>query len=473
MVNRRTAGRVGRLAWAAAAGLTVGGCAATAERPLTAGLFMPPPTTVATATPTTAAGDDDVAVARPARAVLPADPAEASPKNAMILSPSPPADFESVRPLAPLQPTTAPVDAPPPPPPADVAPQPPAVDPSPTVGAPPPPTGTYMTVGGVLARVNDTPIYAHKVLALLDREFASRARDMSAPEFQYYAANKIDQQTHELIEDESRYAVALKALTADEKKLVDANAVGGREDVVKQAGGSLELARRRAADEGYDFDDLMRQEYRHLVVQVFIAKHIDPQVQVSARDLREFYAANVAKRYADKDKLLFRVIELDPAQTVGGETPRVGALIRAREVHQKAIAPGTDFTALAKTDNDDHGLKATGGDPGGWMDRGAYRLDAVEAALWPLSPGQVTDVVETDGKFYVARLEDKHQGVVKPFEDPAVQADAARAVSQQQQAALLAHAGGDDFAAAISVPDPNFTVAVQMAMQKYAKWNAR
>ena len=329
-----------------------------------------------------------------------------------------------------------------------------------------------MTVGGVLAQVNDTPIYANAVLALIDRELQARARDMDPDEFRRFAAEKVVGQLQELIHDELDFATAFKALTPEDQKTARLIAAEERTEKIKQAGGSVELARRRSAEDGFDFDEQMNREYRRVVVGLYQRREIDPQVQVSADDMREFYAANAAKLYSDKDRLQFRVIEVDPARFTTGDASDA-ARAEAGRVRAKALA-GQDFAALASAENDDPGLKSTGGDPGGWMDRGSYRVDAVEHALWPLPVGGVTPVVEAEGVFYVAKLTDKHAGGTKPFDDPAVQDDVLRRLTQQQQAALWNRIRDSTLADAIVyAPEERMDTALEMVMQKYARWTSK
>ena len=466
-VDVRQSGRlaVSALAMAAAAGLG-GGCASVSERPMTAALFMPP--TTAAVTPAASERiDPSVAAAQPARAVVLPDGASggSTPKKAMILTPMSPEPFDTVTPLVPLAspgPTTAPT--------AGAA---PAVAPTPLPpSAEPVASGVYMTVGGVLAQVNDTPIYAHTVLALLDKELAARARDLDADAFRQFAMERIVRQTQELIRDELDYTTAVKTLSADDLKLVGQIATESEQTKVKQAGGSLELARRNAAADGYDFDDLCRRDYRRTVVGVYQRREIDPHVQVSAQDMREFYAANAAKLYGDKDRLQFRVIEIDPAR-MGGKNPRAAAMAKAESIRAKAVA-GQDFAALASSENHDDALRASGGDPGGWMDRGSYRVDAVENALWPLSPGGVTPVVADGDLFYVAKLLDKHAGVTRPFDDPTVQDDVLKRLTQRQMSALWERVRDQAMSDAIVyAPEDRMNIALEMVMQKYARWTGK
>jgi len=507
MAEVRRVGRVSALAAAAVAGLA-GGCASTVERPMTAALYLPPArvaplgpdgATAGTeavavappaASPTTAPSTAPVVAVEPVRALVSADDdgaAESTPKKAMILTPVAPQPFDTVKPLAPLAagPTTVPTaeGTPPGTDPAAAtaergAAEQKAVDAA-TAAAPvvgdAVASGVYMTVGGVLAQVNDTPIYAHTVLALLDKELAARARDMDPDQFRRYAADRIIRQTQELIGDELDYSTALRTLSKDDVALAHQIAADSEQAKVKQAGGSMELARRRAAEDGYDFDEMMTRDYRQIVVGIYRRREIEPRVQVSAQDMREFYAAHGDQLYGDKDRMQFRVIEIDPAR-MGGKDPRAAALAKIGSIRDKAAA-GQDFAALASTENHDDGLRASGGDPGGWMERGSYRVDAVDRALWSLQPGGVTPVVEADGVFYVAKLEDKHVGRTRPFDDPTVQDDILRRLTQQQLAALRDRVRDAALADAVCTPpdeiERRLNTALEMVMQKYVRWVGR
>ncbi len=485
--------RVAAAALAAAALGAAGGCTSSGERPMTAAMFVPPaaPAVVAVAV---AGGPTDALAVQPARSVVPPDDGggEGPPSPKRAAAGLPPA-FDAVPALAPLRPTTAPTASPAGAPDASPAASPttaPAADAAAAASTAGPATapadgtagagasgpGTYMTVGGVLAEVNGTPIYAHRVLALLDKELAARARDLDADQFKRFAAERIVRQTDELIRDEMDFSRAFKALSPDDQKLAKLIADDDRDQKVKAAGGALELARRRAAEEGVDFEEQLRQGYRQVVVQLWNQREIDPLVRVSAQDLREFYAANADKLYGDKSWLRFRVIEVDPALAAGpvDPHPRETAVARITAVRQHALAPGADFAALARADNDDPGLKKSGGDLGGNIEKGSYRVEAVEQALWQLQPGQVTDVVEADGVLYLAELEEKHDGRTKPFDDPAVQEDVTRRLKQQQVSALWTQGrNAAESQAVVSAPDDRLGIALEMVMQKYARWTGK
>lgn len=334
------------------------------------------------------------------------------------------------------------------------------------------PDGTFMTLGGVVADVNGTPIYANKVLSLLDKEFAAKAREMDAERFREFARREVERQRQELIADEVEYAAAERELTDDDKKLVDMLTMQYRQKTVIEAGGSVELAKRKAIAEGTTFDEMVQQQHRRLMRDLFYQRRILPRIQVTADDMRQFYKANVDKLYSRQAQAEFRVIKIDPAR-MGGSDPRAAAIAEINYIRTKALR-GDDFAALASAENHDDYLKSRGGDPGGWIKQGSYLIDAVEKAVWALEPGQITEVIEANGAFYIAKLEAKKPATVRPFEDQSVQDDIQARLRQAQFANLRDKVRADlEAGAAVTANDAQLDLMVEMAMQKYPRWAQR
>ena len=105
-------------------------------------------------------------------------------------------------------------------------------------------SGQYLTLGGVVAEVNGTPIYANKVLALNEIPFRVKAKQLDARRFQYQAMIDIKKTVRELIQGELEYAAAQRNLDPDDRRLADAATMYWRSQKITAAGGSLELARR-------------------------------------------------------------------------------------------------------------------------------------------------------------------------------------------------------------------------------------
>lgn len=102
---------------------------------------------------------------------------------------------------------------------------------------------------------------------------------------------------------------------------------------------------------------------------------------------------------------------------------KFGADKDAAEKKAEAIAAklkgGADFAALAKSDSEDAGSRAKGGELG-WLKRGQMP-SSFENALWDLKAGEVSEPVETEFGWHLIQVEEVRPGAVKPFEDPSVQ----------------------------------------------------
>jgi peptidyl-prolyl cis-trans isomerase D len=90
------------------------------------------------------------------------------------------------------------------------------------------------------------------------------------------------------------------------------------------------------------------------------------------------------------------------------------ALAKAQDI-EKQVKAGKDFAALAKTDSDDPGSKAQGGDLG-WLDKGVTDA-AFESALFAMKKGEISDPVKSDEGYHIIQLRDVKAEKVRPFED--------------------------------------------------------
>ncbi|HSG80769.1 MAG TPA: peptidylprolyl isomerase, partial [Gemmatimonadota bacterium] len=93
-------------------------------------------------------------------------------------------------------------------------------------------------------------------------------------------------------------------------------------------------------------------------------------------------------------------------QVIVTTRPSEDALLLAREEAQQALArarSGEDFARLAREYSDDTGTREGGGDLG-WQQKGDL-VTEFEDALWALSPGQISDIVETEYGYHIIKLE--------------------------------------------------------------------
>jgi len=331
--------------------------------------------------------------------------------------------------------------------------------------------GNSITLGTVVVEVNGRPIFANKLLQTISPVLAAKAKELDERGFRVAAADEIRKQLQFMINDELVYATAERNLDTNDRRLADAITEHDRDQMIRKAGGSLQLARQAAAAQGQDFDELLADRRRVNLVQVYWRKKEYPKIQVTADDMRQYYRQHLNDRFTERAQAQFRVIKIDFKRTGGREQ----ALAKANDLQARA-ARGEDFAELAGSINDDPFLMKSKGDvtgSGGWMDRGAYANQKVEQAVWNMRPGDVSPVIESGNAFYIAKLEQKRTGRTQSFDEEAVQSAIRQTLEGEQFNAARERAIAQLSKMAIVTPDPpNLQPVFEMAMQKYREWAA-
>jgi parvulin-like peptidyl-prolyl isomerase len=329
------------------------------------------------------------------------------------------------------------------------------------------PTGQYMTIGGVIATVSGTPIFADALLRQLEPILSARAPELSETAFRQLARAEIDKQLQLLINAELEFAAANRNLDQKDKQRAEQATTMFRDRMITRAGGSLEVAKANARADGQEFDEMIRQQYRLFLVRIYYDKKVFPRVQITAEDMRRYYERNREKDFTERAQARWRMIKL-----AGGRAGLAAAEAKLPAVKARLEA-GEPFATVASQVNDDPVLLRGGGDVG-MIDRGAYRLEAVEQAAWALEPGQVSPPVTIGDDVFLVMLEEKKTGQTLPFDDPRVQ-QAIRETLQREQFTQLRNRAQDELrreaSGAIAVNQEMLRSAMDLAMQNYPRWS--
>ena len=337
-------------------------------------------------------------------------------------------------------------------------------------------SGQYLPMGGIVADVNGTPIYINKVLQLVWPTLRNDAKTMDRDQFYHAAVDVIGRQIQNLEINELLYAAAVRNLDVNDRKLAADLTTAYLEHLQTLAGGSIQEARRRAKADGDDFDEMIENRHRDFMIELYKVRKLSPRVEPSADDMRVYYRQNVDAQFTEHSEVVFDVLKIDPTQ-LGGANPAANrqlAFDRAKQAHDRAAA-GETFATLFAEYNNDAGLKSFTNGTGMTqpMQRGTFAVKDVEDAVWKLQPGQVTDVLEIEGSLYLARMESRKQGQVRPFEDETVQktihdkiyGDRMVLLSKSEQDKLLAESIRTDY-------EDMYEAALNIAMQNFSAWNA-
>jgi hypothetical protein len=334
---------------------------------------------------------------------------------------------------------------------------------------------TYQIVGTVLATVNGQPIYADEVLKAIEPQLRARARELGYEQFRDVAAQAIAGQRESLIDDRLRVAAAEEYLSADSKANADRLAQLWKDGQITAAGGSIELAKQRCIQEtGKTLDEEARVKRGLFLSMIYVQQRIWPLVDVAPADMRQYYERNLANQFTQTAAVKFHLIKIDIARRGGPNE----ALLIAKEVIQKLRA-GADFEQLARTyGTDDPVLARSGGAVmgGAWVEKGAYVNDYVESEVWKMRPTEFSDPPIEDRRsddpaFYIALLDAKKSGAVKPFDDDEVQAQIWDTLRREQLSLLQSKLEARLNEQSITVRNPvSFQAAIDMAMERYAQW---
>jgi hypothetical protein len=334
--------------------------------------------------------------------------------------------------------------------------------------------GQFQWVGCVVARVDGEPIYADKVLTTLDHSLAAEARAGDERRFRAVAKDLVVKQITEFIDNELEYAAAKKALEKKDQNIAKLLTAEWRKEQIRKAGGSEAEAKKRAAAEGFDFEELARQQYRINMTRLYYQSKIFPLIQIRAEDMRQFYQVNI-KKFQKPAAVKFRVLWVS-ADKAGG---RNEALKKADDIYERA-SKGENFSELAYRLSDDPSLSRTKGVVGnetGWMKKGEFIVEKVEDAVWALHPGEVSHPIDAKNRgmdgFWIAKLDQIDPGSSEPFENPKVQS-AIRSVLHSQQLNKLreAHQQMLQRQAVVLQTEGAVDVTMQMVMQRYPVWVA-
>jgi len=332
-------------------------------------------------------------------------------------------------------------------------------------------TGQYLTLGGVVAEVNSTPIYASKVISLLDRPLRERAKTLDANAYRRAATDDINRQIRELVAIEVEVAAAQRNLDDDERKQADLQTMIWRMQQITKAGGSIELAKRRVRydedghDTGLTFEEVIEEQRRAYLVQLYYQKRVYPRIQVAAADIREYYDKNVSTEFTENEKVKFILLKVDPAKTGSKDL----AITKVNEKLKRAKA-GEDFAKMCTEENDERMF--AGKDPIETAPA-SFSIPKVREVLKTLRPGQVSDIIEDRGAFYLVRVEARQEGIVHAFDEQKVQ-DMIRLKLRTTQLRTLREQERVKLArtALITMDQDRVNIAIEMAMQKYVQYAA-
>lgn len=184
------------------------------------------------------------------------------------------------------------------------------------------------------------------------------------------------------------------------------------EDVKKQNGISQEALEQALGAQGMSFEQYRTQLKEQLERIRIMSQEVRSKIQVSEREMREFYDAN-RSRYGAEEQYRARHIffKIDKSGTA---EERAGIEALANEVLKEARS-GKDFVELAKKHSTDPAAARDGGDLGTF--KKDDMLPEIGDTVAALKPGEVSGLVRSPAGYHIIKLEERIQGSGKSFEE--------------------------------------------------------
>ncbi len=170
------------------------------------------------------------------------------------------------------------------------------------------------------------------------------------------------------------------------------------------------------SDWGTTLEILRGETRRDLLVELVVETAVTSDIDVDAETTRAFYDQHT-DQFTDGGGAEARhiLIGLSPDAE---DDDKMAARERAESVLTD-LAAGGDFAELAKAHSEDQGSAANGGDLGQVVK--GQTVPDFEAALFALSPGETSGVVETPFGFHIIQMIALEEASTVPFADASVQ----------------------------------------------------
>ena len=257
---------------------------------------------------------------------------------------------------------------------------------------------------GIAALVNDEPITTYDVekeREILEKGLDSNTSldDAGKSQIRQVALNSLINK--KLIEQKIREL---------DIKVTDEEVRQAIEDVKKSNNITQENLKEALEARGITFDEYKAQIKEQLERLRLISMEVRSKIQISEKEMREYYAANPEKFQVDE---AFHARQIFfPISPKAMEEERKRTTASAEKVLAE-VKGGADFAELAKKYSKDPSA-AEGGDLG-FLKKGEL-LPEFDEALVNLKPGEISGLIRTPAGIHILKLEEMRQGKSRSFE---------------------------------------------------------
>ncbi len=277
--------------------------------------------------------------------------------------------------------------------------------------------------GQIVARIDGQVVLASDVLWIVNMILEANG-DRIPPDQRDEAARAIlRQQVMGLIDTKVLYADFKRKVPAENLPKVEENLNEPFEEMeVPRLIAMLQVADRRELEEvlhrrGTTLGDLRRQFYERTIAGEWLRQLAPKPKPVTHEEMLAYYQAHEAEydypSQATWEELMIRFDQVGHDRAAAWRTiTEMGNEVWQRVMNNPQLR-GPVLSELAKAKS--HGFTASQGGGHDWTTKGALRCTEIDAALFSLEVGQLSDVIESELGFHIIRVLDRKEAGRTPF----------------------------------------------------------
>ena len=273
--------------------------------------------------------------------------------------------------------------------------------------------------GQIVARIDGQVVLASEVLWQVNQIIEANRARIHPAEIDQAKRVLLRQQVMGLIDTKLLYAAFRRQVPAENVPTIEENLIQPFEEMeiprltkVLEKKNDRELAR-KLEELGTSLTDVRRQFIERTIAHEWLRQLAPKPKPVTHEEMLTYYQAHVSEYdYEATAKWEELVIRLDRRDNDRAASWRAMAELGNQvwsKVAQNPEVRGPIFNEIAMQQS--HGVTAASGGQHDWTTRGALRRKEIDAALFSLKIGQLSNIIESDVGFHIVRvLERKEEG---------------------------------------------------------------
>jgi hypothetical protein len=232
---------------------------------------------------------------------------------------------------------------------------------------------------------------------------------------------KLNDTLNDSLEQLVERALILKSFDTDGYKLPEAVVDELVQERIRERFGDRVTFMKTLQAQGMTVEQFRKQVREQYIESALRNQNVQREVFISPYKIESYYKAN-PDDFRLEDQIKLRMIVLTKSSPDDTNVIKL-----AREIQAK-IKDGTPFTEMAAIYS--QGSQQHQGGDWGWVQRSVLRKELADVAF-TLTPGTVSDLVDTPDTCYLMFVEDKHSSHVRPLLDVAAEIEKILRLKQQ------------------------------------------